>query len=496
MNLVKTVDDQRPGSSNNLISFSYDKLDKRTATYFAMANGDVLSQKTQWDNDGQPTCIYSYRSPDSDPAPDGATCPEAGDDTLITYYGYWYKNQAGTRTSSKHGMLELNGHYTTYAYDDLMRLRSAKTNTAISGGSKLRDFVYDYDRHSNLTQENTTGSTPGLETGNLWAAHNPGDEICAALRNADGAGDPGLSCGSTTSGQTSYTHDATGNMLTASGGTAATLGGFAGSYNQPSQTVSIDPPGSAGAESQAYDGVMQDRRTTSGDTDMAYGYSGSLNSQDTDTSGSEHRELFVRDPGGTLLAMIDYTGGSVGQTRFYLTDDQDSTMATVPASGTTTAVRYLYEPYGQTIRTWEDTGAGTSTTQYTEDGTASAPNNDYNPFGYVSGYTEPESGLIKFGTRYYTPRLALWSQHDPPPAQYVRRNPVNFEDPTGRECKYMGDCEDLGGSNETVDECLKQGTAAVAGTVVWTWWTGGAVALASSGAFVATTVGCGIYQIL
>ena len=75
VNLVKTVDDQRPGSSNNLISFSYDKLDKRTATYYAMANGDVLSQKAQWDNDGQPTCIYSYRSPDSDPAPDGTTSP-------------------------------------------------------------------------------------------------------------------------------------------------------------------------------------------------------------------------------------------------------------------------------------------------------------------------------------------------------------------------------------------------------------------------------------
>ena len=189
---------------------------------------------------------------------------------------------------------------------------------------------------------------------------------------------------------------------------------------------------------------MQDRRTTSGDTDMAYGYSGSLNSQDTDTSGSEHRELFVRDPGGKLLAMIDYTGGSVGQTRFYLTDDQDSTMATVPASGTTTtAVRYLYEPYGQTIRTWEDTGAGTSNSKYTEDGTANVPISDYNPFGYVSGYTEPDSGLIKFGTRYYAPKLATWTQADPEsgslenpltlsPQGYALNDPCNKTDATGR----------------------------------------------------------------
>ena len=515
VNLVATVDDQRPGSSNKLIAFGYDKKDKRRSTYFALANGETLAQKTKWDDDGQPTCMYSYRGPagtinEQGVDPGYNSCPNATDNRLITFYQYQYNdliNGASKRTSSKHAMLELDGHVTLYEYDDLMRLESADTDTALSGGNDLRRFAYTYDRHSNLVRENSAGTTPGLETGNLWAAHNGGDEICAAMRTT-GTTDPGLSCDSTTSGQTSYNHDAAGNMLTASGGSAATLGGFTGSYNLPGQTASIDPPGAAGAQDQEYDGVMQDRRTLSGPTQMSYGFSGDVASRATDSGGGDHDELFVRDPGGTLLAMIDYTGGSVGEARFYLTDDQDSIMATVTDAGTTNAVtRYLYEPYGQTIRSWVDPNAGTGSSKYTEDGTASAPSNDYNPFGYVSGYTEPDSELIKFGTRYYAPQLALWSQHDPedgdlenplglPPAQYVRRNPVNFEDPTGRECKYMGDCEDLGGSNETVDACLKGGVSAATGTAVWSWWTGGAVAFTSTGAFVATTIGCGVYAVL
>ena len=105
--------------------------------------------------------------------------------------------------------------------------------------------------------------------------------------------------------------------------------------------------------------------------------------------------------------------------------------------------QYLYEPYGQTIRTWEDTGAGTSNSKYTEDGTANVPISDYNPFGYVSGYTEPDSGLIKFGTRYYAPKLATWTQADPEsgslenpltlsPQGYALNDPCNKTDATGR----------------------------------------------------------------
>ena len=35
-----------------------------------------------------------------------------------------------------------------------------------------------------------------------------------------------------------------------------------------------------------------------------------------------------------------------------------------------------------------------------------------NPWQYASGYLDP-TGLVKFGTRYYDPNLARWTQQDP-----------------------------------------------------------------------------------
>ena len=455
VNLVTTVDDQRPGSANKRIVFDYNNQDKRIRTTYQMPGGSHLVSRTVWDADQQPTCIYAYRGND----PLNNTC-SGPDDALIEYRRYDYTNDGdgdpttGIRTSSKYAQTSLKGWVTSYGYDGLMRLEQATTR---NGNNTLRSQVYAYDRHSNLAMERTTGSTPGLETGTLWAAHDPGDQVCAAIRNGDNDPDPdpdpGLSCGSATSGQTSYTHDGAGNLLAATGGSQSPgqgglLAGYSASYNLPGQTVGIGAPGASGEQAQAYDGVMQDRRTTSGDTDMAYGYSGQLTSQATGTSGEEHAELFVRDPGGKLLAMIDYTDGQTGATRYYLRDDQDTVMATVPTTtGSTTAVRYAYEPYGQRIRTWEDPNAGTATSRYTHSSAATAPAVDHNPYGYVSGYTGPTTGLVKFGTRYYAPQLATWTQPDPKngspsdPASlnayaYSASDPMNMTDPSGR---YWGE---------------------------------------------------------
>jgi len=220
-------------------------------------------------------------------------------------------------------------------------------------------------------------------------------------------------------------------------------------YNDPSQTTSITPPGGT-ARTQAYDGVMQDRRTQDSETTMSYGYAG-LTAQQTGTVGTAgHAELFVRDPAGTLITMLDNTTGtpsSIGQATYYLLDDQGSVIATIadtePSSTQPVGVtRHLYEPYGQTIRDWTqpDPGNGDSGS---ENPNLTAPATDYNPFGYIAGYTDPDTGLIKFGTRYYIPQLGTWTQPDSeqgssgtPPSlnlfAYSRGNPGNLTDPSGR----------------------------------------------------------------
>jgi RHS repeat-associated protein len=307
----------------------------------------------------------------------------------------------------------------------------------------LRRFEYGYDRHSNLVKEAVSGDspTPGLREGTQWAAFDAGDQICATAR---GATDPGVTCTSSVSGQTSFAHDNAGNLTSAAGGATQDLDGLGLAYNLPGQTASITPPGAMTAIPQAYDGVEQDRRTSSGSTQMAYGFAG-LSHQATPVAAgsSAHAEWFVRDPQGKVLAMVDATSPTAPTVAgYYLMDDQDSVMAIInPAA--TSATRYLYEPYGQTIRTWTDSNLGTSNSLYTESTTATTPAVDYNPWRYVSGYHDKATGFLKFGTRYYMPGHATWTQPDPKSGDlerplslnafsYAAASPTNVTDPRGR----------------------------------------------------------------
>jgi RHS repeat-associated protein len=65
-----------------------------------------------------------------------------------------------------------------------------------------------------------------------------------------------------------------------------------------------------------------------------------------------------------------------------------------------------------------------------------------NPFRFASGYLDSQVGWLKFGTRYYEPGIARWTQKDPLPGglgdpssmnlySYTACDPVNATDPTG-----------------------------------------------------------------
>lgn len=152
-----------------------------------------------------------------------------------------------------------------------------------------------------------------------------------------------------------------------------------------------------------------------------------------------------------MLAMIhttsdpsDADGTSTPQAadvEWYLTDHQDRIIATVDDTGGD-PTRHLYEPYGHRVRTWVDTTPANGDPG-TQDAALTPPTLDRNPFGYVSGYTDPDTTLIKFGTRYYAPGLSTWTQADPRSGAvqlplsmnsfgYAASNPTNFSDVTGR----------------------------------------------------------------
>ncbi len=437
LNRVKEMDDQR--FDEDLYVIEYDNQDHRDRVEFPNVNNDPAGSLVQirvHNDDGNLECVYSYGSANPPANAGKNTCIPANSAKAITFERYDYSKPGSQETTStKYRMVELGGKETAYEYDGIKRLTNATTTLDDQANTQVRRFQYTYDRHSNLTSEQATGTTPGVENGTLWSAFSPGDQICASIRAAT---DPGLSCTTGTTGETTFTHDGAGNMTDATGGPTGSLDGLDLAYNLPGQTGSITAPGATNGEAQQYDGVMQDRRTTSGDTTMSYGYAG-LNKQTT-TGLTPSTEIFVRDPAGKLMAMI--TNTAADEARYYLTDDQKTVIATTDQD-TDNVIRYLYEPYGQTVRSWEDPDAGDADNDgIIDDGAETltgfpTPTGDRNPFGYISGYTEPDTGFIKFGTRYYIPTHAAWTQPDPRRGNV--RNPVSsnsfnyaYSDPTNK----------------------------------------------------------------
>jgi RHS repeat-associated protein len=58
-----------------------------------------------------------------------------------------------------------------------------------------------------------------------------------------------------------------------------------------------------------------------------------------------------------------------------------------------------------------------------------------NPWRYAGGFYDGQTGLTKFGARYYDPDLGRFTQRDPSgkdlPYAYAGCDPVNNTDPTG-----------------------------------------------------------------
>jgi RHS repeat-associated protein len=224
---------------------------------------------------------------------------------------------------------------------------------------------------------------------------------------------------------------------------------FNAEYNDIGQMSSFDTSGGSYPRPMAYDGVTQDRRTQADNLSQSYGFSGmSAEANDTGTKSN----WFVRDPAGQLVSMVASDGAPEW---YYLTDALGSVTAMVKQDGT--IQRYAYEPYGQQIRTWIQDDAGTVNNDGSESDTTLS-GEDHNPWRYASGYADKNSPMIKFGTRYYLPELARWTQTDPEngssaypltlnPYQYVECNPVNKTDPRGRStgCGVAAGAAALGG---------------------------------------------------
>jgi len=101
----------------------------------------------------------------------------------------------------------------------------------------------------------------------------------------------------------------------------------------------------------------------------------------------------LQDGGGVggLLAIFE---GSTGAAHFPAYDGNGNLHALVSRTNGAVTAAYEYDAFGQTLR-----ATGTFA--------------DKNPFRFSTKYTDPETGLLYYGRRYYNPSLGRWLGRDP-----------------------------------------------------------------------------------
>ena len=112
--------------------------------------------------------------------------------------------------------------------------------------------------------------------------------------------------------------------------------------------------------------------------------------------GADHAGSLATDNGGVrgLLAII--AGGTAASPSvFYpVLNNHGDVMALMDATGTNIVARYERDPFGTLL-------------------SATGPAASVCPFGFQTKYCEPETGLVYFGHRYYSPTLGIFISRDP-----------------------------------------------------------------------------------
>jgi len=369
------------------LSSGYDKIDNLTS--YTDAGGTVTygyNQVNLLTSLTQPSGAQTNYGYDNANRRISMTLPSSTGITVA--YGY---DNAGHTLSIKAvkgttQLLSLTYTYTktlktraTYNDDTLLNYIYGYTYDALNrltGASGLRgtSTSYTYDGAGNRTSATSHGITSTY-------SYNTADELVSSLVN-----------GTTTS----YSYDGNGNQLTGAGRTF--------SINDKNQTTGISSGGST--DSYTYSGADQTDRVRYNGVSTIYSSLG----LSVDGAGGSSATYYTRTSAGQLMSERTTTG-----TYYYLMDDLGSVLKVVDSSGNVKN-SYYYDPYGNSLNKSETVS---------------------NPWQYASGYFDANTGLYKFGTRYYDPQLGRWTQKDPKPSAnpylYTNDDPINEVDPSGRD---------------------------------------------------------------
>lgn len=329
--------------------------------------------------------------------------------TVQSDFSYTYTSSTGGDTALTRSRADaVAGRTTSYGYDSLNRLTSAVEKDG--AGTQTAAWNYGYDNAGNRTS-----ATIGTSQDSF--GYNAANQLIS--RNGSTAG---------------FSYDANGNETAAVGATTRS----GGSWNNKDQLTSVTAAGTS--IPFAYTGLSQKERTSRAGTNFTTSPTGLA----TETTGGATTS-FVRDPGGTLIAM---RGG--GNSFYYLFDKLGSVVGLVNNNGVKVN-SYSYDPYGV------DRGKSEQVA---------------NPYEYTGGYLDDATGLYKLGIRYYDPTLGRFTQPDPSGQDahysYASADPVNRVDPCGAD-DFSLDCvlDCVGNFNRTTPFLSAACSFAIRACLAW-----------------------------
>jgi RHS repeat-associated protein len=364
--LISAVD-----SVGGAVEFSYDAVGHMLSSstpfgsvqYSYDAANRIYSQQVA----GQPPLTYTYSAAGN---PLSAVLSQAS-------VNFAYDADQRLQTISR-----ANGISTNYIYDPDGRV----SNITHAGGHGINiPLVYSYDVVGNRLSQSTAVGGPLM----TQPVTNTFDSANRLL----------------TSGSTSYSYDANGNLASASGPSGTTTY----SWDSRNRLTSITAPGQT--TSFIYD-FMGNVISTSGD--------GLLGLTQNILLDQTTNVAYMSQSNGDNLAvvvgrMLDQHLGvihSSGQVEYGLTDAINSTVSTVDQTGQIVS-SYLYEPFGQT----------TTASSY--------------PFQFAGRV--PIANIYNFRARFYNATLGRFVNEDPVGFggydinlyRYVFNSPVTYNDPFG-----------------------------------------------------------------